>query len=310
VVRNFSGDSSEPQSSRSVATMSLAARTAWLLRQFGLRPRKARGQNFLIDEHHANRIVEAALRGNPQQVVEIGGGLGALTLPLAQSGVALTVYELDWRLAEALSWLTEHLDNVKIITEDVLEAELSGGDNVVAVGNLPYYATTPILECLFAARPPFAALVVTVQREVGERIQAKPGTKAYGPLTLWCQFYAESSELVGRLPATVFRPQSGVESIALRMGLRREPPAAVAHPASFFAGVRGALGHRRKTLANSLRSDRRLGLSGGQVAAILKVAELDGSRRGETLDFQEFARLGNALTAEIGPMSGGCDEGN
>jgi len=284
--------------SKLVAAWPAAKRTAWLLRHFGLNPRKSLGQNFLVDDHHIARLVEATLAGAPRQVVEIGGGLGALTVPLAQAGVALTVYEVDRRLAQVLQWLTEGMENVRVVAADVLQVKLEGGREVVAVGNLPYYVTTPILEHLFNASPPFGALVVTVQQEVGERIRARPGTKAYGPLTLWCRFYAASIEVIGRLPATVFRPRPKVDSLALRMVLRRKPPAEVADAASFFAAVQGALGHRRKTLLNSLRADARLQLPAGREAEVVKRAGLDGKRRGETLDFEEFVRLGNALAAE------------
>lgn len=235
-------------------------------------------------------------RFSPQQVVEIGAGLGALTVPLAETNWQITAFEIDPTLAEALRWLFSDLPNVTIREEDFLEADYAaGGPQAVAVGNLPYYITSPLLGRLLERKPGFAALVITVQYEVAQRLRAEPGTKEYGPLTLFCRYYAAQANAICTLPAGAFWPQPGVESMILSLVARDRPPEQVTRPAAFFAAVRGAFAHRRKTLRNSLRNAKNLGLTDEQTDAILAAAHLDGQRRGETLDFDEFVALGNAL---------------
>ncbi len=251
-----------------------------------------------MDAGAASRVVGEVARSSPRYVVEIGAGLGALTVPLAETDCEITAYEIDVTLAAALRWLFSDLSNVTIREEDFLEADYVPAESgTIAVGNLPYYITSPILAKLLESRPGFAGLVITVQYEVAERLQAEPGTKEYGPLTLFCQYYAAQVSQVGILPAGAFWPQPAVDSMTLSIVARDQPPEQVTSPTTFFAAVRGGFAHRRKTLRNSLRGARDLGLTDRQADAILATAGLDGQRRGETLDFDEFVRLGNALHA-------------
>ncbi len=277
--------------------MSLGRRTQWLKRHFNFRPRKSLGQNFLRDGNVAARLAPSAAQFAPPRVIEIGPGLGALTVPLADGDWDLVAFETDRKLCEALHWLFADLEQVAIRQADFLAADLTGlsGPDTVAIGNLPYYITSPILEKVFEMQPSFAALIITVQQEVAERIRAQPGTKQYGSLTIFCRYYAAQIERLATLPPQAFWPPPQVNSEALCFTLRPQSPDEVESEAAFFAAVRGAFAHRRKTLRNSLKTASLLDLSAEQVEAILAAAGIDGARRGETLDFAEFVILGNAL---------------
>jgi len=276
--------------------MPLSRRTHWLRRHFDFRPRKSLGQNFLVDDLLAEQIVQAAERFNPQRIVEVGPGLGALTVPLAEQDREIIAFESDRQLCDILDWLVGDINCIQIHQADFLEADLSNlaGPDSVVVGNLPYYITSPILEKVFQTRPRFGAMVITVQQEVGERLQAKPGTKQYGSLTIFCRYYAAQIETLATLPPAAFWPPPQVTSQVVCMTLRTTPPAGVENENAFFAAVRSAFGYRRKTLRNSLKTSSRLDLSTEQIDVALAEAGIDGDRRGETLDFDEFVALANA----------------
>lgn len=277
---------------------SLTARTCRLMREHDLQASKSLGQNFLIDDNLARRIADEALSFRPDGLIEIGPGLGALTVLLAESGLPLTACEKDTRLRPALEELVEGFPGVSLAFGDFLEMDLSPGPNTVAVGNLPYYITTPILEKLFGLTPPLRGIVVTVQQEVASRIQAGPADgKDYGSLTVFCRYYAERIERVCALPPTVFLPQPGVQSVALAIHPRPEPPGDIASTDHFFRAVRAAFGYRRKTLRKALEVSPRTALDRSLADRVLQVARIDGGRRGEALSFEEFIRLGNALAA-------------
>ena len=276
--------------------MPLSPRTHWLRRHFDFRPRKSLGQNFLVDDLFAGQIVQAAEQFNPQRIVEVGPGLGALTVPLAEQDREIIAFESDRQLCDILDWLVGDINCIQIHQADFLEADLSNlaGPDSVVVGNLPYYITSPILEKVFQTRPRFGAMVITVQQEVGERLQAKPGTKQYGSLTIFCRYYAAQIETLATLPPAAFWPPPQVTSQVVCMTLRTTPPAGVENENAFFAAVRSAFGYRRKTLRNSLKTSSRLDLSTEQIDVALAEAGIDGDRRGETLDFDEFVALANA----------------
>ncbi len=277
--------------------MPLGRRTHWLRRHFSFRPRKSLGQNFLVDAEAAHRIVQAAEQFHPQRVVEVGGGLGALTVPLAGRPWEIITFETDRQLCDILGWLVSDIAHIEIRQADFLEASLAplGGANSIVVGNLPYYITSPILEKVFQARPRFAGMVITVQQEVGQRLQAKPGTKQYGSLTIFCRYYVAKIETLATLPPTAFWPPPQVNSQVLCMTLREAAPEGVASESAFFTVVHSAFAYRRKTLRNSLQTSPQLKLSIPQIDAALTEAGIDGSRRGETLDFGEFVALANAV---------------
>jgi len=280
-----------------LTSLSLLQRTRTLLESHQLRPVKSLGQNFLIDDNLARKIAAAALELQPKRIVEVGPGLGALTTVLADGGVEVVAFEKDRKLEAPLRELLTSCPGVDLRMGDFLEAEgldeLSPG--AVAVGNLPYYVTTPILEKLFLASPPFAGIIVTVQREVAQRLTALPGTAEYGSLTVFCCYYMERVEELCRLGPSVFLPQPGVASSALQMIPRCQAPPEVLDPVCFFQGLRASFGYRRKTLAKALASSPDLGLTRDRSQEILADAGIDGRRRGETLTFAEFVALGNSI---------------
>jgi 16S rRNA (adenine1518-N6/adenine1519-N6)-dimethyltransferase len=209
----------------------------------------------------------------------------------------VTAFEKDPKLEAPLRELLGDIASFDLQMGDFLKADLAGlsGPQAVAVGNLPYYITTPILERLLDATPPFGAVVVTVQREVGQRMMAHAGDDDYGSLTVYCQYHLEQILQVCSLGPAAFIPPPGVSSLALRLVPRQHPPEGVLSAAAFFRVVRAAFGHRRKTLRRALITAATVPGGDEAVDRVLGEAGIDGQRRGETLDFAEFARLGNAL---------------
>lgn len=279
--------------------MSLAARTRALLARYDLRPVKGLGQSFLVDENLADKLARLALDERPETVLEIGAGLGALTVPLARAGIRVVAYEKDPKLEAPLRALLRGFAHVQLEIADFLEADLAphAGPRTVAVGNLPYYVTSPMLEKLLLTRPSLGAIIVTVQREVAERLLAAPGTREYGSLTAFCAYHVRSLEQVARLGPEAFHPRPAVWSAAVRMAPRREPPEGVRSPTHFFAALRAAFGYRRKTLRRSLMTARETALDREGAEAVLSAAGIAPDRRGDTLDFEELIALGNALAA-------------
>lgn len=291
--------------------MSLATRTRELLRRYELRPRKGFGQNFLINPPKVQQIataaVEAADKAGTSVIVEVGPGLGALTEALAaacipnpsdESGARrIVAFEIDRALEAPLGELLSEFPHARVRFEDFLEAdlpELLEGEPYVAAGNLPYNITAPLLEKLLMD-PLCRGMVITVQREVAERLRAAPGSKDYGPLTLFCAYYVQAVEVVTQLHPGDFLPPPSIDSTAVRLMKRETPPFVKPSAEAFERGVRGAFNHRRKSLRSGLALATRLGLDREQVAAALEKAEISGDRRAETLDFDEFARLAQAL---------------
>jgi len=288
----------------------LAARTRELLRRHDLRLKKSLGQSFLINGAKAQQIAEAAVEAGDRlgeagasplrgaaTIVEIGPGLGALTVPLAESGGRIVAFEIDERLREPLEGLLAEWPNATVMWQDVLHADLSAAaddEAYVVAGNLPYQITAPLLEKLFHD-PLCRTLVITVQKEVADRLKAGPGSKEYGPLTLFCQYHVRDIETVARLAPGDFLPPPKIESVALRLVKRTEPPFAEPSAAQFTRTVRAAFAHRRKSLTTGLALALKPGLSREQVAKALWQAEVDGGRRAETLNMGEFARLALAL---------------
>lgn len=280
---------------------SLAGRTRDLLRAHELRPRKSLGQNFLLNQGKVERIAEAAIAAadalHAATIIEVGPGLGALTAPLGRSGKRIVAFEIDERLREALSEVVAPLPDVTVCWEDFLHADLSAvtaGQPYVAAGNLPYQITAPLLEKLFTD-PLCRALVITVQKEVADRLSAPPGGKDYGPLTLFCQYHAAAIETLVRLSPGDFLPPPQIDSVALRLVKRAEPPFAEPSAAQFTRTVRAAFNHRRKSLVTGLAHAPQLGLSRELIASAVAEAGLDGQRRAETLSMDELARLALAL---------------
>jgi 16S rRNA (adenine1518-N6/adenine1519-N6)-dimethyltransferase len=286
---------------------SLGARTRQLLQRHDLRLKKSLGQNFLLNSAKARQIAEAAhaaaVATGAETFIEIGPGLGALTVPLAADGRPVVAFEIDERLRPALTEVLADLPQVTVRWEDFLHADLAtahGGQPYVAAGNLPYQITAPLLEKLFGD-PLCRALVITVQREVAQRLAAGPGGKEYGPLTLFCRYHVAAIESIVRLAPGDFLPPPQIESAALSLVKRTTPPFAEPDGAQFCRTVRAAFNHRRKSLLAGLALAPQLGLTRQQVATALDTAGLDGQRRAETLTMDELARLALALQQVAAP---------
>ncbi len=282
------------------ARASLLSQTRALLDAHGLRPRRRRGQNFLVDPGVRDRIVAAAELGPDSLVVEIGPGTGILTDAMLRTGASVLAVELDRDLARLLSERLAGNPRFAIRSADALEFDFTqalrddprrGRARVVA--NIPYYITTPLILRLVRQRENFEFLCLTVQREVAERLTAGPGRKSYGALTLACQYRA-SVRAVEAIPRTAFHPVPEVDSTLVRFDLLDAPRVRVAEPRQLFTVIRAAFGARRKTLRNALC---RAGWPARDAEAALGRAGVAAMRRGETLTLEEFARLSDALPA-------------
>lgn len=266
--------------------------TLHILKTFGLRTSKKLGQNFLVSPQVVAGIVAAGEVTDADAVLEIGPGIGTLTQGLAETGARITAVELDRKLLDVLARTLAGYSNVRLIHGDILKIDIAGEMNqqpFKVVANLPYYITTPIIMLLLEARYPIEILVTMVQKEVAERMVAKPGSKAYGALSVAVQYYTEST-IMFTVPPGSFIPAPAVESAVIRCVVRKEPPVTVIEEKAFFRVVRAAFAQRRKTFANTLAAG---GLSKELISFILAQTGIDGQRRGETLSLEEFASVAN-----------------
>nr|WP_206529719.1 16S rRNA (adenine(1518)-N(6)/adenine(1519)-N(6))-dimethyltransferase RsmA [Brevibacillus sp. SYP-B805] len=280
------------------------SRTRDILEKYGFSFKKSLGQNFLIDTNILHNIVETAQLDKEKGVIEIGPGIGALTEQLGRAAGKVVAVEIDQRLLPILDETLGPYPNIEIVHGDVLEIDLhrlirerfSGYQKISVVANLPYYVTTAILMKLLEERLPLEHIVVMIQKEVADRIAAKPGTKDYGSLSVAAQFYAEA-EVAMVVPASVFVPRPHVDSAVIKLTLRKQPPVEVADEALFFRVVRASFAQRRKTLLNNLQHNLFTKEQKDQVIQLLAAAGIDPARRGETLSLQEFAGLANVIYA-------------
>ena len=270
--------------------------TNHILHRFKLRADKKLGQNFLIDDNIVHNIVAAAELSDKDTVLEVGPGIGTLTQGLAESGASVVAVELDKRLLPVLDTTLEGYDNVRIVNGDILQVDIMqtvGVDEFKVCANLPYYITTPIIFALLEKRLPMERLVAMVQKEVAERMAAKPGGKDYGALSVAIQYYTEP-EIAFIVPPSSFIPAPSVDSAVIVCKRREKPPVEVCDEALFFRVVKAAFSLRRKMLNNSLKN---MGIKGEQVAKWLELAGVDGKRRAETLSLEDFAALTNTFAA-------------
>ena len=266
-----------------------------LLRQWDIRPSKGLGQNFLVNQTILGKIVAAAELGSDDVVLEIGAGLGTLTERLARDAGRVVAVELDERLIPVLQSTLADFENVTLVQGDILALDpvaligaVSAGYKVVA--NLPYYITSAMLRHLLEASLKPRRMVLTVQREVAERIVAKPGQMSL--LAVSVQFYGQP-RLLFRIKPGSFYPSPGVESAVMQVDLHTTPPVSVEDTAAFFRVVRAGFAQRRKQLRNTLAAG--LGRSPEEVAARLRAAGVDPRRRAQALTLEEWARVAHAL---------------
>ena len=270
----------------------------YICKRFDIKMSKKLGQNFLIKRGIVDEIVKAADLQEGEPVLEIGPGIGTLTQGLAQSGANVTAIELDTRLLEVLDKTLAQYSNVTIVHGDVLKLDvpsIMNNEPFKVVANLPYYITTPIIMSLLESRLPIERLVVMVQKEVALRMVAKPGTKDYGALSVAVQYYTKP-DIVLDVPPKSFLPAPAVTSSVIRCVLRDKPPVDVVDEKLFFRVVKAGFAQRRKTFANTMKTT---GLSKDRIEELLAKANIDGQRRGETFNLQEFADVANAWAALI-----------
>lgn len=281
--------------------------TKAVLDRHGFTFKKSFGQNFLTDTNILQKIVDTAEIDQNVNVIEIGPGIGALTEFLAENAAEVMAFEIDDRLVSILADTLRDFDNVQVVNQDILKADLqiqikqfkNPDLPIKVVANLPYYITTPILMHLIESKIPFQEFVVMMQREVADRISAEPNTKAYGSLSIAVQYYM-TAKVAFIVPRTVFVPAPNVDSAILKMVRRDQPLIEVKDEDFFFRVSRLSFVHRRKTLWNNLTShfgkseDIKTKLEKG-----LALADIKPSIRGEALSIQDFGKLADALK-EVG----------
>ncbi|WP_366248400.1 16S rRNA (adenine(1518)-N(6)/adenine(1519)-N(6))-dimethyltransferase RsmA [Terribacillus aidingensis] len=279
-------------------------RTKELLKKYNFSFKKSLGQNFLIDTNILRNIIHHAGVTEDTGAIEIGPGMGALTEQLAIAANKVLAFEIDQRLLPILEDTLSPYDNVKVVNEDILKADVQqelqgyfGDQEVKIVANLPYYITTPILMNLLTRDLPISSITVMIQKEVADRMAASPNTKSYGSLSLAVQYYTQAA-VVMTVPKTAFMPQPNVDSAVLHLELRKEPPVRVDDEKFFFDLIQASFGQRRKTLRNNLNRHFASRFSKEELEDIMIEAGIDGTRRGESLSMEEFAALANTFTAK------------
>ena len=277
-------------------------KTIEVLQKYNFTFQKKFGQNFLIDPHVLDKIIAAAEITKDDFVLEIGPGIGTLTQYLAEAAREVVAVEIDSSLIPILEDTLSSYDNVSVINEDVLKVDLkklaeerNGGKPIKVVANLPYYITTPIIMGLFESHVPLKSLTVMVQKEVALRMQAGPGTKDYGALSLAVQYYADPY-LAANVPPNCFMPRPNVGSAVIRLTRFEETPVKVTDEALLFRLIRASFNQRRKTLQNGLVNSPELHFSKEQVEAAIETLGVSPSVRGEALTLEQFAALCNALS--------------
>lgn len=279
-------------------------RTIEIIKKYGFDFQKKFGQNFLIDPRVLDKIIAAAEITKDDFVLEIGPGIGTMTQYLAEAAREVTAVEIDRNLIPILQETLAEYDNVTVINEDVLKVDIAalaqeknGGRPIKVVANLPYYITTPIIMGLFESGVPLASVTVMVQKEVAMRMQAGPGTKDYGALSLAVQYYA-SPYLAANVPPNCFMPRPNVGSAVIRLTRYEKPPVEVQDEKLMFRLIRASFNQRRKTLVNGLKNSPELSYTKEEILETLGRAGLSENVRGEALTLEQFAALADAFSGE------------
>ncbi len=276
-------------------------RTIEVIQKYRFVFQKRFGQNFLIDPHVLEKIIRAADLTKEDLVLEIGPGIGTMTQHLAEAAGQVVAVEIDPKLIPVLEETLEGYENVRVINQDILKMDIqalvreeNGGRPIKVVANLPYYITTPILMGLFEEHVPVDTITVMVQKEVADRMQAGPGSKDYGALSLAVQYHARPY-LVANVPPNCFIPRPQVGSAVIRLTCHRKPPVQVEDERLLFAVIRASFNQRRKTLLNGLNNSLKVPYTKEQIAAAIEEAGLSPAVRGEALTLEQFAALSHCL---------------
>lgn len=277
-------------------------KTIEIIQKYGFDFQKKFGQNFLIDPRVLDKIIAAAEITKDDFVLEIGPGIGTMTQYLAEAAREVTAVEIDRNLIPILSETLAEYENVTVLNQDVLKTDIAaiaqdrnGGRPIKVVANLPYYITTPIIMGLFESRVPIDSITVMVQKEVAQRMQAQPGTKDYGALSLAVQYYAKPY-IAANVPPNCFIPRPNVGSAVIRLKKYENPPVKVQDETLLFRLIRASFNQRRKTLVNGLKNCAELPFSKEQILAAFEVTGLAENIRGEVLTLAQFAQLSDAFS--------------
>jgi 16S rRNA (adenine1518-N6/adenine1519-N6)-dimethyltransferase len=286
-----------------VANLGIPQNTIAVLQKYNFNFQKKFGQNFLIDTHVLEKIMDSAEITKEDCVLEIGPGIGTMTQYLAERAGHVVVVEIDKNLIPILEDTLSEYDNVTIINNDILKvdvnkiaSEKNAGKPIKVVANLPYYITTPIIMGLFESHVPLQSITIMVQKEVADRMQVGPGTKDYGALSLAVQYYAKP-EIVANVPPNCCIPRPNVGSAVIRLTRYDKPPVEVQDERWMFALIRASFNQRRKTLVNALSSSQAVPFQKEQVKDALEQLGLSASVRGEKLSIADFVSLSDTLSA-------------
>ena len=288
-----------------MATLGIPANTIAVLQKYNFNFQKKFGQNFLIDTHVLDKIIEESHITKDDFVLEIGPGIGTMTQYLCENAREVAAVEIDKNLIPILADTLSAYDNVEVINDDILKVDINrlaqeknGGKPIKVVANLPYYITTPIIMGLFESHVPIDSITIMVQKEVADRMQVGPGTKDYGALSLAVQYYAKP-EIVANVPPNCFMPRPNVGSAVIRLTRHAEPPVQVEDEKMMFRLIRASFNQRRKTLANGLGNAPDIPLSKEQIQESIIELGVPVTIRGEALTLEQFAELSNIVTAKL-----------
>lgn len=277
-------------------------KTIEVLQKYEFVFQKKYGQNFLIDTHVLDKIINAAKITKDDFVLEIGPGIGTMTQYLASSAREVFAVEIDRALIPILEDTLSEYENVTILNEDILKVDIrklaeerNQGRPIKVVANLPYYITTPIIMGLFEEEVPVESITVMVQKEVADRMQTGPGSKDYGALSLAVQYYA-SPYIVANVPPNCFMPRPKVGSAVIRLSRHEKPPVDVKDPRLMFRIIRASFNQRRKTLVNGLKNAQDLDFTKEEIERAVSACGFPAGIRGEALTLQNFADLANCLS--------------
>ena len=276
-------------------------KTIETIKKYGFNFQKKFGQNFLIDDHVINKIINGAEVTKDDFVLEIGPGIGTMTQYLAENARQVVAVEIDKNLIPILGETLAAYDNVTVINEDILKVDIkeiaekyNDGRPIKVVANLPYYITTPIIMGLFESGVPIDNITVMVQKEVADRMQEGPGSKDYGALSLAVQYYAEP-EIVANVPPNCFIPRPNVGSAVIRLTRHKEMPVTVNDAEHMFRIIRASFNQRRKTLQNGLNNSPEIPYSKEKILEAIERMGLPATVRGEALSLAQFAQLSDIL---------------
>ena len=312
-----------------MATLGIPQNTIEVLQKYNFNFQKKFGQNFLIDTHVLEKIIEESGITKDDFVLEIGPGIGTMTQYLCENAREVAAVEIDKNLIPILADTLSAYDNVEVINDDILKVDINklaeeknGGKPIKVVANLPYYITTPIIMGLFESHVPIDSITIMVQKEVADRMQVGPGTKDYGALSLAVQYYAKP-EIVAIVPPNCFMPRPNVGSAVIRLTRHKEVPVQVNDEKLMFKIIRASFNQRRKTLANGLNNAPDIHLSKEVIQESIEERQVPQcfpesllwkdeviqesieelgvpvTIRGEALTLQQFAQLSNIIGSKI-----------